>query len=89
MYLSCSVAVGPLFLMNMCQVDEEGNTVPGTGGNMFDTGHQRRGDVVAEGGRVMGGVTGVGKSAMVGNGGLGQGGRSGGKVPPDGYVCNK
>ncbi len=63
--------------------------MPGTGGNMFDTGHQRRGDVIAEGGRVMGVGPGVGKSAVVGNGGLGHGGQPGGRAPPDGYVCNK
>eukprot|EP01084_Bolivina_argentea_P229265 387006_1 len=68
------------------EVDEGGNPVPGTGGNMFDTGHQRRGEVIAEGGRVIGGGMGAGKSAMVGNASFV---RPGGRTPPDGYVCNK
>ncbi len=72
--------------MPTCQVDEGGNPVPGTGGNMFDTGHQRRGEVIAEGGRVIGGGMGAGKSAMVGNASFV---RPGGRTPPDGYVCNK
>ncbi len=66
-------------------MDEEGHPAPGTGGNMFDTGQQRRGEVVAEGGRVIGGGTGMGKSAMVGNGLA----RPSGRTPPDGYICNK